>query len=70
MKHDRSPELPGTPKLDHAIDHEATPDIRCTCGRLLARQTADGTAIEIRCPRCKRTWTFPLPPTSLKPTER
>ena len=31
-------------------------DLRCLCGRLIAKQTPKG--IEIRCPRCKRTWTF------------
>ena len=41
---------------DSNSSHLPDYDLRCYCGRLIAKQTAKG--IEIRCPRCKRTWTF------------
>lgn len=31
-------------------------DIRCFCGRLLAKFNADSTSIQIHCTRCKRKW--------------
>jgi phage FluMu protein Com len=33
-------------------------DLRCLCGRLLARLVAGG--VELRCRRCKRTLVVPL----------
>jgi hypothetical protein len=33
-------------------------DLRCGCGSLLARVVAG--AVELKCRRCKRTWTIPL----------
>jgi hypothetical protein len=33
-------------------------DLRCGCGSLLARATGD--AVELKCRRCKRTWTIPV----------
>jgi phage FluMu protein Com len=32
---------------------EAPKELRCPCGRLLARRTDDG--VELKCTRCKRT---------------
>lgn len=32
---------------------EAPKDLRCPCGRLLARKTEQG--LELKCTRCKRT---------------
>lgn len=32
---------------------EAQKDLRCPCGRLLARKTDEG--LELKCTRCKRT---------------
>ncbi|MBI2884549.1 MAG: hypothetical protein HYY15_00035 [Candidatus Omnitrophica bacterium] len=34
-------------------------DMRCECGRLMARQIPDG--IELKCPRCKRAFVLRLP---------
>ncbi len=33
-------------------------ELRCGCGSLLARVVED--AVELKCRRCKRTWTIPL----------
>jgi hypothetical protein len=33
-------------------------ELRCGCGSLLARVV--GEAIELKCRRCKRTWTIPV----------
>lgn len=33
-------------------------DLRCGCGRLLARLVLG--AVELKCRRCKRTWRIPL----------
>jgi hypothetical protein len=33
-------------------------DVRCGCGSLLARVV--GRAVELKCRRCKKTWTIPL----------
>ncbi len=33
-------------------------ELRCGCGSLLARMVGD--AVELKCRRCKRTWTIPL----------
>jgi hypothetical protein len=33
-------------------------ELRCGCGSLLARVV--GTAVELKCRRCKRTWNIPL----------
>ncbi len=33
-------------------------EVRCGCGSLLARVV--GTAVELKCRRCKRTWNIPL----------
>jgi hypothetical protein len=33
-------------------------ELRCGCGSLLARVV--GTAVELKCRRCKRTWSIPL----------
>lgn len=35
-------------------------DLRCHCGRLMARLTSGG--IEIKCQRCKRVVLLPAPP--------
>jgi hypothetical protein len=33
-------------------------DVRCGCGSLLARVV--GGSVELKCRRCKKTWTIPL----------
>jgi hypothetical protein len=33
-------------------------ELRCGCGSLLARMV--GTAVELKCRRCKRTWNIPV----------
>ncbi len=33
-------------------------EVRCGCGSLLARVVCD--AVELKCRRCKRTWSIPL----------
>lgn len=33
-------------------------DVRCGCGSLLARVVGGG--VELKCRRCKKTWTIPL----------
>ena len=33
-------------------------ELRCGCGSLLARVVGD--AVELKCRRCKRTWSIPL----------
>jgi len=33
-------------------------DVRCGCGSLLARVVAG--CVELKCRRCKKTWTIPL----------
>jgi hypothetical protein len=33
-------------------------DVRCGCGSLLARVVAG--SVELKCRRCKKTWTIPL----------
>jgi hypothetical protein len=33
-------------------------ELRCGCGSLLARLVQN--AVELKCRRCKRTWTIPL----------
>lgn len=38
------------------LDH---PDIRCTCGQLIARWTRNG--VEIKCKRCRRLIVIPYP---------
>ena len=35
-------------------------DVRCECGRLMARRTSAG--IELKCRRCKRVVVVPTPP--------
>ena len=46
----------------HGAHHEENAcrneDMRCCCGKLLARRTKDGLAI--RCPRCKRLMVISL----------
>ncbi|MEW6246196.1 MAG: hypothetical protein AB1555_05725 [Nitrospirota bacterium] len=39
-------------------EERSSDDIRCECGRLLARWCATG--IEIKCKRCRRVRTIPL----------
>ena len=36
----------------------AAGDVRCGCGSLLARVV--GGSVELKCRRCKKTWTIPL----------
>jgi hypothetical protein len=36
----------------------AAGELRCGCGSLLARVLGD--SVELKCRRCKRTWTIPL----------
>ena len=56
-----SPKSP-LPNTEAPEKTKVNKEIRCTCRRLLAKQTSDGTGIEVQCPRCKRTWTFKLGP--------
>ena len=53
MNHSESPQFIDAHTASTPLDDT---DLRCHCGRLLAKQTPKG--IEIRCPRCKRTWTL------------
>jgi hypothetical protein len=39
---------------------ERAHDLRCQCGRLMARRTSAG--IELKCQRCKRVVVVPAPP--------
>jgi hypothetical protein len=43
---------------DDKPDAVAPRDVRCFCGRLLARLVAEG--VELLCPRCKRHKIVPL----------
>lgn len=42
---------PGAPR-------PATSEVRCDCGSLLARLV--GPSIELKCRRCKRSWSIPV----------
>jgi len=57
---------PPRPELRHAAGCGAAPtagdtdaaEVRCDCGSLLARWTADG--VELKCRRCKRHVILPI----------
>jgi hypothetical protein len=42
----------------HVSDGGDAGDLRCRCGSLLARLVPAG--VELKCRRCKQTWTVPV----------
>lgn len=42
------------------MSHRSDRELRCACGNLMARVTTAG--IELKCRRCKRKVTLPVPP--------